>query len=52
MTKEELIDELKKLKKERLEQVMRLNIHHDALMAYIVELNHLIEEAEKELDNG
>lgn len=51
MTKEELINELKELKQERLEQLERLNITHETLMRYIVELNHIIEEAEKESDN-
>ena len=50
MTKEELISELKSIKKQRMEQLSRLNITHDNLMQYIAELNHLIEEAEKESD--
>lgn len=51
MDKEQLIEELKILKKQRMEQLARLNITHDNLMQYIAELNHLIEEAEKESDN-
>ena len=50
MTKEELIEELKKIKEDRCDQLAKLNITHDNLLFYIAELNNLIEEAEKESD--
>lgn len=48
MTKEELINELKELRNERIEDLMKLSVKHDSLSNYIAELNHLIYDAEKE----
>ena len=46
MTKEQLIKELKELKQERLEDLMKLNAKHDALIEFISNLSYLIYEAE------
>lgn len=46
MTKEQLIAELKELKQERLEDLMKLNAKHDELIEFIANLSHLIDEAE------
>lgn len=48
MDKEQLINELKKLKEQKISQLALLNATHDEIMKCVVELNHLIEEAEKE----
>lgn len=48
MTKEELIKEMKELKQERLEDLMKLNAKHDTLVEFIANLSYLIDEAEKE----
>ena len=47
ITKEQLIAELKELKQERMEDLMKLNAKHDALVEFIANLNYLIEEAER-----
>lgn len=47
MTKEQLIAELKELKQERMEDLMKLNAKHDALVEFIANLSYLIEEAER-----
>lgn len=51
LTKEQLIVELKELKQERLEELMKLNAKHDALVEFIANLSYLINEAEGE-NNG
>lgn len=51
MTKEELINELKELRQERMEDLMKLNAKHDMLVEFIANLNYIIEEAEKESDD-
>ena len=48
MTKEQLIKEMKELKQERLEDLMKLNAKHDALVEFIANLSYLIDEAEGE----
>lgn len=48
LTKEQLIAELKELKQERMEDLMKLNAKHDTLLEVIANLSYLIEEAEKE----
>lgn len=52
MTKEKLIEELKNLKQERLEDLQKLNAKHDALVEFIAELNYLINEAEGKSEEG
>lgn len=47
LTKEKLIAELKELKQERMEDLMKLNAKHDALVEFIANLNCLIDEAER-----
>ena len=47
LTKEQLIAELKDLKQERMEDLMKLNAKHDALVEFISNLNYLIDEAER-----
>lgn len=47
ITKEQLIAELKELKQERMEDLMKLNAKHDALVEFISNLNYLIDEAER-----
>lgn len=51
MTREQIINDLKELKRERTEDLMKLNARHDALIAIIADLNFLIEEAEKDESN-
>ena len=51
LTKEQLISELKELKQERLEDLMKINAKHDALIEFIANLSCLIDEAE-EVNNG
>ena len=46
ITKEQLIAEMKELKQERLEDLMKLNAKHDALVEFIANLSYLICEAE------
>lgn len=48
MNKEEIIKELKELKQERLEDLMKINAKHDALVEFIANLSFIIDEAEKE----
>ena len=48
MTKEELIKEMKELKQERMEDLMKINAKHDTLVEFIANISHLIDEAEKE----
>ena len=50
LTKEQLIAELKELKQERLEDLMKLNAKHDALVEFIANLSYIIVEAEGEKD--
>jgi hypothetical protein len=50
LTKEQLIKEMKELKQERLEDLMKLNAKHDALVEFIANLSYLINEAEGEND--
>lgn len=50
LTKEQLIAEMKELKQERLEDLMKLNAKHDALVEFIANLNYLIDEAEGKND--
>lgn len=52
LTKEKLIEELKELKQERLEDLQKLNAKHDALVEFIAELNLLINEAEGKSEEG
>ena len=52
MTKESLIKELKELKQERLEDLQKLNAKRDALVEFIAELNHIINEAEGPTEEG
>lgn len=52
LTKEQLISELKELKQERLEDLMKLNAKHDALGEFIAELSNLIYEAEGNNDGN
>ena len=51
MNKEQLIKELKELKQERMEDLMKLNAKHDMLVEFIANLNYIIELAEKESDD-
>lgn len=51
MDKEQLINELKELKREHMENLMKLNAKHDMLVEFIANLNYIIEEAEKESDD-
>ena len=46
LTKEQLIAEMKELIQERLEDLMKLNAKHDALVELIANLSYLIVEAE------
>ena len=52
ITKEQLIAELKELKQERLEDLMKLNAKHDALVEFIANLSYLIDEAEGNNDGN
>lgn len=52
LTKEQLITELKELKQERLEDLMKLNAKHDALVEFITNLSYLIDEAEGKNDGN
>lgn len=52
MTKEELIKELKELKQERMNDLIKINSQHDMLINYIADLNYLIGNAEMENDNA
>ena len=47
---EELLSTLKELKQERLEDLMKLNAKHDALVEFIANLSYLIDEAEGKND--
>ena len=51
MTKEEIIEELKRLREKKLDELTVLNAKHDVILQYIAELNVLIETA-KENDNA
>ena len=51
ITKEQLIAELKELKQERMNDLMKLNAKHDVLVEFIANLNYLIEEAERDETN-
>ena len=51
ITKEQLIAELKELKQERMEDLMKLNAKHDAIVEFIANLSYLIEEAERDNSN-
>ena len=48
MTNEQIIKELEDLKRERLEDLMKLNAKLDVLVDIIANLNWLIEEAKKD----
>lgn len=48
MTKEDLIKEMKELKKECMKELIEINAKHDTLIDTIAKLSHLIDEAEKE----
>lgn len=50
LTLEQLITELKELKQERLEDLMKLNARHDELVEFIANLSYLIDEAEGKND--
>lgn len=52
LTKEQLISELKELKQERLEDLMKINAKHDALVEFIANLSYLIDEAEGKNDGN
>lgn len=52
MNKEQLINELKELKQERMEYPMKLNAKHDMLVEFIANLNYIIEEVEKASGNA
>ena len=52
LTKEQLIAELKELKQERLEDLMKINTKHDALVEFIANLSYLIDEAEGKNDGN
>ena len=51
MDKEQLINELKELKNERMEDLKKINVQHDMLINFIADLNYLIGNAELENDN-
>lgn len=51
MNKEDIIKELKELKQERMEDLIKINAKHDMLVEFIAHLNYLISEAEKN-ENG
>jgi hypothetical protein len=50
MTINQLLEELKELKAERLADLAKINVKHDCLVEQIAELNYLIGKAEE--DNG
>ena len=50
LNKEQLISEMKELKQEILEDLMKLNAKHDALVEFIANLSYLIDEAEGKND--
>ena len=50
MDKEELINELKDLRRERIDDLIKINAKHDMLVEFIANLNYIIDEAEKESD--
>jgi hypothetical protein len=52
LNKEQLVAELKELKQERLEDLMKLNAKHDALVEFIANLSYLIDEAEGNNDGN
>lgn len=50
LTKEQLIAELKELKQERLEDLMKLDAKHDVLVNFLADINYLINNAEEKND--
>lgn len=48
MTNEQIIKELEDLKRERMEDLMKLNAKHDVLVDIIANINWLIDEAKKD----
>ena len=48
MTNEQIIKELEDLKRERMEDLMKLNAKHDVLVDIIADINWLIDEAKKD----
>lgn len=52
ITLESFIAELKELKQERIEDLQKLNAKRDILVEFIAELNHLINEAEGNSEEG
>ena len=52
MNKEDLIKELKEIKQEKLEDLMKLNAKHDMLVDFIANLNYLIDKAERNDEDG
>lgn len=49
MDKEELINELKDLRKERIDDLMKINAKHDMLVEFIANLNTLLTRQKRSL---
>lgn len=52
MNKEQITNELKELKQERMKDLIKINAKHDMLVEFIANINYLIDAAEKESDNA